>query len=463
MNKKSLFLTVLLYSLPILFFIVCYFLIITSGEDIHQGANTPPNIIQDSIDAFNHSTRLADMYAWSIINFFDYRFSFGPDTILRLLDVTVAISILYMMTYIALARRPQLKLKDALIFNLCFLLVFLTQNGYTLYAGFSVIHNYLFMSFFSLLFSIFYIRELWGRPACPFRSIFLQKTFPFLMLILGFIFGFASNVTPIVFLLTLPFYAIYLHLSKQKIHFKKFFFSWHTFSLLGVLAGLFFIYVVGHGLSDYQSSSDYVTTFDYLSLSDIFTSITSSIPRLFVHLVKNFGRFLLPFIIIFVPTAIITFKSRKRIKAPLFSTKEKNFLIATIIFIFIHILAFTQIIYPTRLILVAYLLAVSITVFFLTRLFSSIRLRISITATAIAFCSISIALLTIRTYFAIDYLQQVSPVFDTIQSSTENNICVDRSIISPKSIPVVRLSQDAFLADWAMPQTIYGKNISFCQ
>ena len=118
------FLAVLLYSIPVAFFIVCYFMIITSGEDIFQGAKSQVDIIGDATAAFKHSVRLADMFAWSVINFFDYNYSFGPDTIFRLLDVLMALSIFYMATYLILRRRPRLELPDAAVFSSIFLAFF---------------------------------------------------------------------------------------------------------------------------------------------------------------------------------------------------------------------------------------------------------------------------------------------------------------------------------------------------
>ena len=71
MISRKHFLPIILYSTPVIFFLISYFLIITSGEDIYQGASTPVNIVGDMIAAFRHSVRLADMFAWSVINFFD--------------------------------------------------------------------------------------------------------------------------------------------------------------------------------------------------------------------------------------------------------------------------------------------------------------------------------------------------------------------------------------------------------
>lgn len=460
---KKLF-SVLLYLLPIIFFFVCYFLIITSGEDVLQGAETTPDVIGDGVAAFNHSSRLADMYAWSVINFFNYSFQFGPDTIFRLIDVFAAISIIYMITYIALKHRPRLNLKDASIFNLSFLFIFLTQHGYTLYSGFSAIHNYLFIAFFTLLLLVFYVRDLWGKEACPFKNKIAKKCFPLLMFILGFISGFASNITSIVFLLTLVVYVVYLIVKKKKINIKSFIISWRGASVLGLLVSIALIYLAGNGLSDYETSADYVVTYDYLPIADIFTNPLDSIKRIIIHNFKNFGRFVVPFIIATIPVVIsyFTLKNKKLQNSIKLSIQDKNFLFAAISFIVLHILVFSQIAYPTRLVLPAYLLAIAVFLFITIRIIVPKKTRIFVYLAPLLLIP-SLAVVTTRTYFAIDYREKALPALESIRTSTEESLCIPKAIVDSKNLPVVHLGQDGFLAEWAVPQTVYGKTVTICE
>ena len=149
MMKKSQIkiLASLLYSLPIIFFLVSYFLITTSGEDIFQGANNfrtglALNPLGDAINAFNFNSRITDMYAWPVIDYFDYQFAFGPDIIFRLIDVIIASAVFYFATYIILSRKPKLIIKDALIFCAIFSVFIVTPIGRVFYLEFSMIHNY---------------------------------------------------------------------------------------------------------------------------------------------------------------------------------------------------------------------------------------------------------------------------------------------------------------------------------
>ncbi|MBQ6394121.1 hypothetical protein IJH74_02675 [Candidatus Saccharibacteria bacterium] len=456
MKKKIL--PTLLYGIPIVFFIVSYFIIITSGEDIWQGAQSNIDIIGDSIAAFNHSVRLADMFAWAIINFFDYTYSFGPDTILRLFDIALAFSIFYMATYIVLQRKPRFVLKDSAIFCSIFLLVFATSNGLTLYAGFSKIHNYLFITFFSLLFGIFYLRDLWGKKSSE------NKLFPLFMLILGFLFGFASNVTAIIFILSLPFYALYLHITHQKIPFKTFFTSWRFAGVIGILLSIILMYVIGNGLGDYDTNPVYLIVCDYIPLPELLAHPFDYVGRLIWHNVYNFGRFLIPFVVAIIPFAIYSgirhYKPNFHVLKP-----HKNYLVASLIFIFMHIFALSQIVYPTRLVLPAYIFACSIFIFIFDKLFFTEKPlfnKKSFIVLSSILLILAIGITAIRSYFAISYVSRINPILEEIKNSDSDTYCVNLKTATAEYIPYFHFGQEDFLVDWAMPQQIYGKTIYYC-
>lgn len=452
MIKKIL--SVILYALPVLFFTICYFLVVTSGEDIFQGANSMPDIIGDSIAAFNHSARLADMYAWSTINFFDYTFQFGPDIIFRIIDIALGFLTFYLTAFIALGRRPRLELKDATIFAGSFLLVMFTSYGTTLYGGFSKIHNYLIISVVCLTFGLFYFKDLLGQKLPE------KLWFAFVMLALGFIFGLTSSVTAVAFLICLPVYLIYLHLTKQKVFIKRFLLSWRSASVLGVIVALFCIYVIGPGLADYDTNAIYRAVCDYLPLNEIFINLGDSIKRIIFHNLFNFGRFLAPFVVISIPVAVYGFILRRKNKYhfPKFSRKEKNYIFATLCFIILHILALSQIKYFTRMVLPVHLAAIALYCYVLLKVF---KLK-NFIPLALIETALLLIILTIRTVFAISYLNQVSPVLERIKNSEEEVTCITEAEAKSYNLPYIYLGQEDFLVDWAMPQTIYGKKVDFC-
>lgn len=503
--KSKKFLAILLYCFPIIFYAICYFLIITSGEDIWQGANTKVDIVGDALAAFNHSVRLADMFAWAIINFFDYHFQFGPDLIFRLIDLATALTIFYLATYIVVRRPPRLKLSDALVFCAIFLMVNFSSNGFTLYAGFSLIHNYLFITFFTLAFGIFYLQDIWRKETAASStslSLRLQRKHPYLfalfMLVLGFIFGFASNVTAIVFLLALVIYTIYAYirhrkkLRQQNIHtqkavpnfksqIKNFIFSWRFTGVIGILLSIALMYLVGSGLGDYDTNPAYRSSCDYLPIGELLENPLAHLGRIFEHNLYNFGRFFLPFILLTVVIAIIFIILRKK---PNFTALKphRNFLVASLIFIIMHIFAMSQIIYPTRLVFPAYIFACAIYIFILLKLCSnkdnehtstkkikpqSKTSSSAITAKtqnllALTFSIGAIILIAVRAYLAINYISKITPILNDIKNSSETVYCVNYNDAFSKQVPYLHLGQEAFLEDWAMPQTIYNKHVIYC-
>ena len=482
MFKKIL--SILLYSLPIIFFIVCYFLIVTSGEDIFQGANSYPDIIGDSIAAFNHSARLADMYAWSSINFFDYTFEFGPDTLFRLFDVALAFLTFYLATFLALGRKPKLELKDAAVFAGIFLAIFLTSYGTTLYGGFSKIHNYLIISVVSLGFLLIYAKDLLHKKLPE------NWCFCLLMLLFGFIFGLTSSVTAVAFLICLPCYFIYLRVTHQPISrvsstsqkpttrataFRSFFISWRGASILGIIIALFCIYVLGPGLADYDTNPVYQAVGDYLPLRDIFINFGSSIIRIVKHVGFNFGRFLVPFIVLSIPTAIyiLVLKKRQHLKKLKITRPEKNFFFAGLAFIVIHLLALSQIYYFTRMVLPVYFIGLALFFYALRKFFSNAQKPIPSTLKhtplmlnpiplALIETTLMLIIISIRTVFAINYLHQVKPILEDIRTSQSETYCVTPEQVKSYNLPYIYLGQEDMLVDWAMPQTVYNKTITYC-
>ena len=123
----------LLYALPIIFSLLTVFLITTSGEDNFQGAGNfrngaTINVIEDAKNAFNYNSRLTDVYAWSVIDFYDNQFQFGPDLIFRLIDVIMITAVFYLSTYLILNRKPKLQIKDALVFCVAFFVFIISED-----------------------------------------------------------------------------------------------------------------------------------------------------------------------------------------------------------------------------------------------------------------------------------------------------------------------------------------------
>lgn len=453
MKKRGTVLSLLIYLIPILFFIISYFLITTSGEDIHQGANNLANgqtidIINDATGAFHHSGRITDMYAWSVIDFYNYQFSFGIDTIFRIVDVLMISGTFYLATYFVLGRRPKLQIKDSLIFCGIFVCIIFTMFGRQLYSEFSMIHNYVPLIFVMLLFSIPYFKLLIKNPIKN-KYHLLTIFWP----LLGFIFGMSTTVTPLAFLLTI---IIYLIIKRPKLNKLG---GWFYTGLIGLIIGFCISFFLSSGMNNYANNPTTAAEFDYVSIGDFIENPFSTIPQLLFHLVWNGGMVLIPLFILTIIASIFS-KTFRQIftKHPLkkLSPRTKHILLSFSLFIVIHIVGTIQIKSPPRILIPVYLVGVIL-------VFSIFASRIKSKFIGLGIVVFGLVALTIHTVFLGTYHTKIATVLDEIKNSPEPALCFERSYTESPHIPIINLSQEPILVDWGYPEAIYNKDITFCK
>lgn len=440
--------SIILYALPIIFFAISYFLLTTSGEDIHQGAGALAN--GDTLDsfgdmarAFEHSGRITDMYAWSIIDFFDYQYCFGADTIFRLVDVAIISGAFYLATFIALGRKPKLQIKDALVFCAIFAAVIFSPFGRRLYSEFSMIHNYAPLVFITLFFVLPYLSLIKDFNLKDFN--FKPKTLALIMLPLGFIFGMSTTITPIAVLATI---IIYIIIKRKELSRPP---LWFFIGIATTLLGFVVSFFLSPGMNSYATNPTSAETFDYIAISDIFTDFTTAVPRIFFHLFYNFGICLIPLIAYFAIAFFFARKSRRQIHFK----NIKTILLVFSSFIILHILATAQIKTPPRILIPAYFAGIIL----IARIFTPyIKSKIFATSVVI-FTTLAIIL---HASFLIIYHHKTSLVLEEIKSSEASELCIERQRVEAPRIPIINLSQEFILVDWGYPEYIHGKAITFC-
>lgn len=451
--KKSKILAFLLYSLPVLFFVVSYFVMTVSGEDIFQGAGNYSNgvvidVASDAREAFLHNGRLPDVYAWTVIDFFDYQFKFGLDVVFRLLDVVMAGGIFYLITLMVLGRKPKMMVRDALIFDASFAMIMLTQHGRVFYAGFSAIHNYMVAIFIMLLFCAPYVMELWGK------KIMSRWWMIILMLVLGIVFGMSAAIPPIAFVL--------VGIVSMAIEWKKYkkTAGWKIGGLVGVLIGLFISNFLGPSLDFYTSNEIYVTTYDYVSMGDLLASPIDGIVKIVKHLVVNFGRVLVP-LLVFGGLVLILVNDTRKVFVKKFWREmdkgRKKTLMVCGSFGILCVLGTFQVNAPLRVLLPAYVVGVMI----LLVVFEPYVLKTKILGWMVAIATSGVVIT--RLALAVDYHVQVAVVLGEIKNFDGVEMCVDASVVKAKNLPVLYLGQEDMLVDWAMPEVVYEKTVKFCK
>ena len=456
MTKKKFF-AITLFSFPVLFFIISYFLNTVSAEDIYQGANTFTGAFESAINVlFNHG-RLADAYGFFVIKFFNYQFEFGVDFFFRLIDVFMGCATIYLLVAFALGRRLQLTIKDALLFNIAAILLFLAPIGRTLYSGFSIIHNYLLIGLLPLLFFIPFIRELNGAKL-P-QSLF----FNILMFMLGVIFGLSSNLVPLAFIIALLIIGCYKLCRHQT--FQTWLLPWKVSSLLGVVTGILLSFFVFSGINGYMNES-YMSVNDYLPFTDLLISPVSSLPKLFTHEFHNFRRLLLPLGAVAIALFAFYFVIFKRHHATKlhFSKTQKILTFFVLIFMFTNMLTLSQIIAPHRLIYPAYLCGIIFVLILVSLVFDSFITRIPKTLLVIATSIISLILVVTHAYLLLSYRAQTAQILYNIKTSPKSVLCINRSdtTLHHTIAGSPLLAQDEMLIDWTMPAQIYNKTVTFC-
>ena len=449
---KNQIISALLYALPIIFFIVSYFLITTSGEDAFQGANNFSsgqilNPIGDAINAFNYNSRITDMYAWSVIDYYDYQFQFGPDLVFRVFDVILSVATFYLASCIILGRKLKLAVKDALVFCAIFSAIIITPFGRPFYIEFSMIHNYVPLAFVTLLFSIPYLNLFKSKPKPKHPKLFATG-----MLLLGAYFGMAATVTPIAFLATIIIVCLIRrkHLPKLPL--------WFFSGILGTVIGFLVCWLVGSGIDHYTNTTASLM-FDYVSVGDVFTNPSTAIPKILFHELYNFGLLLLPIITIIIIAIIFSQKPKQYFTKSFWQSLPRfsqNLLLVCGLFVVIHLLGASLIKSPPRLTMPAYLIsAVLLFKFFLPYLKNSKLLASGIVL-------ITIFITFSHTTFLTIYHINMSSYLDEIKTTSDPNFCLDLNANKPPRIQILDLSQANMIVDWGIPQPFYGREFPIC-
>ena len=447
-------LTALLYLIPVIFFAVVYFLQTVSSEDIYQGAGKSVAITQDIVAAFNWNARLGDMYAWPVINFFDYTYQFGPDTMFRLLDVALAVGIFYLMTLFILGRRPKWQLQDALLFNVSFLAVFLSDFSRSLVSSFSHIHNYLPTALLPLLFALPFVLTLRGKQVLQSRS---GKAGAFM---LGVFFALSSNVTPIALIATLALIAGYYYVTaKKKPQLKQFLWSWQMFALAGVALSFGVMYLIGPGVSSYTQGYNG----SFVALGDVLRAPGEAGVALLSNMVGNI-QLVMPILLILLFATLVEYVLYK--KRLVRNAKGVLFSAAILIFFVLHTLAVSQVDVSTtmRILLPAYVFAVISVLFTANRLIGLVNItQKTLTLAALPILFVSAVITADMGVLMLRHQQQANVVLNRIEASEAASVCVTPKDNPTAKSPLMKYYQRELFIDWTMPEAIYGKTVDWCK
>lgn len=448
-----------LYAVPVAFLLISYFLITSSGEDIFQGANTRSGALADMGRIFGVNGRLSDMYAWGVIKYMDYQWSFGWDTVVRLLDLAMACGILYALVRLALGRKLVLRLKDALLWNVAAIMLFLTPFGRVLYVGFSLIHNYTIIGLVPILFLWPFYKDMGGRRKHGLLFVIW-------MFAMGVVFGLSSNLVPLTFLMTLLGVLVWDLVRRNKIDWSKWRKMWRILAIGGVVVGMFVSFVIGPGVESYKNG-DYVTTYDYVSFGEILGEPAKNVPRVLKHELWNYGRLALPAIAVLVVAGIFYLICRVAGASKKAVITQRAWRVVTfgVFFAVMYTLTMSQIKYPYRVAFPAYLAVIVVVLVVLSAIMRSVRAgrKLPWVLMVVPIMVVSVALTGLHGYWQTRYRAEMHEVLAEIKDYPGDSRCVERERVKTPTSPTAFLTQEDMLTDWVMPVKIYNKTISFCE
>lgn len=261
------------YAIVPLFFAIFYIFMTKTYEDLLQThSNYRQSMPELFHEIYHYIPRLGEFYQRIAMQLTTTQVSFGTDLLFRLITAAISAGLIYTLTIFVLRRRPKLQLKDVIIYLGLFVALMGFEVAEAFLGRFSYVHNYILASLTFVAFLLPY-RLAW-RSSHPLAYA--------AMIILGFLFGISTEITPIAILVVFMGLAVYLKLS-QHLSLKAFWQRYHlqVIGVVGILLGLVFFYL-GAGVGT-RMSGPYGTIYDYVSLGGILSNPIRTIGKLLWH------------------------------------------------------------------------------------------------------------------------------------------------------------------------------------
>lgn len=243
------------YLLVAVIVICLYTFMSMSGEDVLQSnVFHTKDFFTILVDTYHYIPRIGEFFQKIVIVHFDYLAEPKWNYIFRLFDAAIVWFFVYIISWLCIARKPQSKYMDVSFFIAIFIILMLSQYNNLFMAGFSHIHNYGLSLLISALFVTPY---LMGSEIREQKNNWC-KTIS--MVVLGFCFGIAFELSPVVFLILVLgnfFFIRNYKKNKSKVPLLL------IFGVIGVILGLIFFYL-GAGLGA-RTEGGYAKVYDYLS------------------------------------------------------------------------------------------------------------------------------------------------------------------------------------------------------
>jgi len=286
------------YALIGVFFIVLYWFMTMTGEDISQFADSshqsPIEILQYT---YSYLPRLGELYQHLVIRYYEPIARLNLSLIPRLADGIFAVAFLYVLTYLALLRRPRLEPRSALSSGIIFVLLTLTPANAIFLSRFSCLHNYvlgyLITAAFCIPFATFFLYDAKNKPKGTTIYLFLS----------GILTGYSTEVSPAILFLLLGSIVAIRYGHTRRVH------CWMIGGLSGLLTGVALFYATG-GLNS-RLGGPYAIAYDYALNHSNDIRLGALAPLLISHLQFN-ARSLWPWVVLYAGILAVCFARFKQ-------------------------------------------------------------------------------------------------------------------------------------------------------
>jgi hypothetical protein len=287
--------TLWIYLSTLLFFVVLYWFMTMTGEDISQySASKQQSFLSTVVDTYQYLPRIGEIYQHLIVRCYEPVARLNLSLAPRFIDVIIEAALLYALTWLALFRRPGLDVRSALATGIVFSILILTQANMICLSRFSCLHNYALGYLITAMFCIPFLRS--GSIEPSLQSSTGKIAFLFA---LGFMTGYSTEVTPAILLAFVIITCAIRHRRTKAIP------PWMISGVCGLSMGIILFYASG-GLNS-RVDGTYASAYEYVfGQWNTATGLWSQTRLLFTHFLFN-GRYLWPAFLFFAAVCLIYF------------------------------------------------------------------------------------------------------------------------------------------------------------
>ena len=266
------------YIIIPIFFIILYFLMTETYEDIHQN-NLDYSLSVGGIleRVYNYIPRLGEFFQRIAAHYMTKQASFGLDAFFRFLTSAIATGSIYLTTVFALGRKPKPRYGDTAAALGILLVTMVSIFSETFTYRFSYANNYVLGLLVGMavlvLFRFKFKKNQWWKLSAA--------------ALLGFAFGISTEIAPVAFLGLVCIWLILKIFIRKEIKIRELWSKYRLqlFTVGGLVIGLAFFYL-GGGIGE-RTNGGYAAVYDYVSPMGIFKDPLATSYKLLRHVWYN--------------------------------------------------------------------------------------------------------------------------------------------------------------------------------